>query len=287
MFEFSQTLQSTFHFSVGCRRDSECESGRACINGNCINPCIIKDPCGPNAECYTLGNTPQCRCLSGFRGNPYERCVVVGCRSNNDCPDDRSCINGQCINPCAYEHPCAPEAQCRVKNHISLCRCPTGMSGNPYTYCQDEPRPECKEDGDCPALLACFNKKCQNPCTVLEPCQRPADCEVVNTLPMRTMICVCPSGYISSGSGTCKTIPPVTDVACTADTQCPNDRACINGICIKPCDCGPNAECHIKSHKPVCSCIPGYEGNPNLECVAGKLTPLGFYFPVVDLRTKR
>lgn len=85
---------------------------------------------------------------------------------------------------------------------------------------------------------------------------------------MRTMICVCPSGYISSGSGTCKTIPAITDVACTADSQCPSDRACINGICINPCDCGPNAECHIKNHKPVCSCIPGYEGNPNLECVA-------------------
>lgn len=143
------------------------------------------------------------------------------------------------------------------------------MNGNPYTYCQNEPRVECKEDSDCSLSLACLNNRCQNPCYVLEPCNRPAACEVVSTLPVRTMICICPSGYISSGSGSCKAIPPVTDVACTADSQCPSDLACVNGICKNPCNCGPNAECFVKNNKPICSCVPGYEGNPNLECITG------------------
>lgn len=258
-------------FLVGCKRNSECESGKACINGHCLNPCIVEDPCGPNAECFTVASRPECRCKSGYRGNPYDRCLVIGCRSNNDCPDDRSCINGQCINPCVYEHPCSSQAQCKVQNHFALCRCPPGLVGNPYVACRQEVQPECKEDADCPSLLACFDNVCQNPCTTLEPCKRPAECVVVNSLPVRTMICECPSGYVSSGSGTCKITPPMTAVACTADTQCPSDRACLNGRCIDPCNCGPNSECRVWDHKPVCSCLAGFDGSPEIDCSRGMI----------------
>ncbi|KAK9513085.1 hypothetical protein O3M35_001355 [Rhynocoris fuscipes] len=254
--------------AVGCRSDSECASGKACINGNCINPCVVNDPCGQNAECYPVGTRAECRCLSGYRGNPYERCLVVGCRSNSDCPNDRACINAQCINPCVYEHPCAPLAECQVQNHLSVCRCPPEYEGNPYVSCRPKLQPECRQDGDCPSLLACFNGKCKNPCTTLEPCQRPARCEVVSTLPVRTMICECPPGYISSGSGTCQATPPVVAIGeCTTDSDCAEEKSCINGICKNPCNCGPNAECRIKDHKPVCSCLQGYDGNPEIECV--------------------
>lgn len=160
------------------------------------------------------------------------------------------------------------------------------MAGNPYTLCQEEPRSECREDSDCPLQLACLNKKCQNPCYVLAPCDKPATCEVISTLPVRTMICVCPSGYISSGSGTCKTVPSVTDVACTTDSQCPSDRACINGICINPCNCGPNAECHVKNNKPICVCVAGYEGNPNLNCVPGTVL-MTYYYGIYEMLRER
>uniref|UniRef100_A0A2S2QFK9 Neurogenic locus notch 2 n=1 Tax=Sipha flava TaxID=143950 RepID=A0A2S2QFK9_9HEMI len=252
--------------TIGCKRNSECESGKACINGHCLNPCIVEDPCGPNAECFTVASRPECRCKSGYRGNPYDRCLVIGCRSNNDCPDDRSCINGQCINPCVYEHPCSSQAQCKVQNHFALCRCPPGLVGNPYVACRQEVQPECNKDADCPSLLACFDNVCQNPCTTLEPCKRPAECVVIDSLPVRTMICECPSGYASSGSGTCKITPPMTAVACTADTQCPSDRACLNGRCIDPCNCGPNSECRVWDHKPVCSCLAGFDGSPEIDC---------------------
>jgi len=84
------------------------------------------------------------------------------------------------------------------------------------------------------------------------------------------MICVCPSGYVSSGSGTCKATPPVTMKGeCVSDADCPEDKACVQRVCIAPCSCGPNADCRIKDHKPVCACREGYEGNPELECVRG------------------
>ncbi|CAH1404987.1 unnamed protein product [Nezara viridula] len=253
--------------AVGCRIDSECGSGKACINGNCINPCVVEDPCGPNAECYPVGTRPECRCLSGYRGNPYDRCLVVGCRSNSDCPNDRACINAQCINPCIYDQPCAARAKCFVQNHLPLCRCPPAYEGNPYTSCRLKVEPECRVDGDCPSFYACFNQQCKDPCQEMEPCQKPALCEAIKTLPVRTMICECPPGYISSGSGVCKATPPVVAIGeCISDSDCPSDRACINAICKNPCNCGPNADCRVRDHKPVCSCLPGYDGNAEIEC---------------------
>lgn len=254
--------------TVGCRIDSECDSGKACLNGNCVNPCLVNDPCGINAECYVYNNKATCKCLSGYRGNPQDRCYVIGCQSNSQCPADRQCINSQCINPCVYEKPCSEKAECRVQNHIPVCKCPIGMIGNPYIDCRSEPVPECIEDRDCPPRLACLNEKCQNPCTVLTPCTRPADCEVVPSLPVRTMICVCPSGYISSGSGMCKPTPPIATIGgCITDDDCSPSTSCINSICRNPCNCGPNAECRIKNHKPVCTCKQGFDGNPDIECV--------------------
>jgi hypothetical protein len=248
---------------VGCKSDSECDSGKACINENCINPCIENNPCGTYAECYAHGSQSECRCLSGYHGNPRDICHVIGCRSNNDCPTDKRCENSQCINPCVYDNPCAPRAECRAQNHMGVCRCTPGFNGNPYINCKVEDTPECEYDTDCPTRLACINKQCVNPCTTLEPCQLPARCEVVPS-PVRTMICICPEGYISSGSGTCK---PVIKEGCISDSDCSADKSCINSICRDPCNCGPHSVCRIKDHKPVCSCEQGYEGNPEIECI--------------------
>lgn len=253
-------------YTVGCRTDSECGPAKACINNNCVNPCLVKDSCGINAECFVHRNQAQCRCRSGYRGDPFTRCTIVGCVSNSDCPNDRQCINAQCINPCIYSNPCSSLSECRVQNHIALCRCPLGFIGNPYVSCRKEPEPECRQDTDCPGRLACINEKCQNPCTVLQPCHNPAECLVSPTVPVRTMICVCPIGYISSGSGTCNPLPPLQGVACLSDTDCPNDRSCVNNICKNPCSCGPNADCRVKNHKPICTCKQGFNGNPDLEC---------------------
>lgn len=253
-------------YAVGCRTDSECGPAKACINKNCINPCLVKDPCGTNAECFVYRNQAQCRCRSGFRGDPFTRCTLIGCISNSDCPNDRQCINAQCINPCVYSNPCSPLSECRVQNHIALCRCPLGYIGNPYVNCRREPQPECRQDSDCPSRLACINEQCQNPCAVLQPCHNPAECLVSPTVPVRTMICVCPTGYISSGSGTCNPITALREVACLSDSECPNDRTCVNNICINPCSCGPNADCRVKNHKPICTCKQGFNGNPDIEC---------------------
>ena len=37
---------------IGCQRNEECLNTEMCVSGTCINPCLVDDPCGANAECY-------------------------------------------------------------------------------------------------------------------------------------------------------------------------------------------------------------------------------------------
>lgn len=46
-----------------------------------------------------------------------------------------------------------------------------------------------------------------------------------------------------------------TEVGCTASTDCPHQKACINSLCVDPCayhECQPNQECQINNHRPIC-----------------------------------
>ena len=209
-----------------------------------------------------------------FVGNPHEECRVIGCYSNSDCPSDHACVNMQCVNPCIHNNPCALLAECTVRHHLPVCRCPAHHIGNPYIACEREIEPECRDDEDCPNLLACFNERCQNPCTTIHPCLEPSECQVLPSLPVRTMLCICPSGYISTGSGTCAPTVPLIGRECTYDSDCVPEKSCINAVCRDPCACGLNAVCNVINHKPICTCAVGYDGNPETECVRGKIIGL-------------
>lgn len=67
----------------------------------------------------------------------------------------------------------------------------------------DIAEPECRVDSDCPSRLACLNEHCQNPCATLSPCGVNAECTVQNTLPQRTMICMCLAGYVGDANTLC------------------------------------------------------------------------------------
>ena len=61
--------------------------------------------------------------------------IDFGCISNNDCPDYTACENRKCINPCAADDVCAPNAICTVSRHKALCACPDGYIGTPEISC--------------------------------------------------------------------------------------------------------------------------------------------------------
>jgi hypothetical protein len=67
---------------------------------------------------------------------PTEPTLAAGCANNQECPDHAACENRLCINPCAYDNPCAPNANCRVVNHEPVCTCPDGYIGSPETSCE-------------------------------------------------------------------------------------------------------------------------------------------------------
>lgn len=64
-------------------------------------------------------------------------------------------------------------------------------------------KPECTEDSQCPALEACINAVCQDPCALSHICGGDKQCTVLGTVPLRTMICRCPEGNVPDENGKC------------------------------------------------------------------------------------
>ena len=57
-----------------CTADPDCPQDQACINERCINPCIIDNPCAPQARCTARAHHPVCTCPEGYGGDPYRQC---------------------------------------------------------------------------------------------------------------------------------------------------------------------------------------------------------------------
>lgn len=94
-----------------------------------------------------------------------------------------------------------------------------------------------------------------NPCQP-SPCGPNSECQVRGESPA----CSCLPNYIGS--------PPSCRPECTINPECPAAQACINQRCADPCpgSCGSNAQCSVINHTPVCSCNPGFTGDPFTGC---------------------
>ena len=63
------------------------------------------------------------------------------------------------------------------------------------------------------------------------------------------------------------------------NSDCKLDSACVTGNkCSDPCtdNCGLNTDCKVVNHRPVCACLPGYTGDPFVNC--NPLLPGNNYF---------
>lgn len=85
-------------------------------------------PCGSNTQC----NGGECTCLPEYRGDPYVGCRPE-CTVSTDCQKNQICINKKCVNPCPDT--CGINAVCEVINHIPMCSCPAGYTGNSFVSC--------------------------------------------------------------------------------------------------------------------------------------------------------
>lgn len=112
----------------------------------------------------------------------------------------------------------------------------------------------------------------KNPC-LPSPCGPFSECRDTNGIPS----CTCLPNYIGA--------PPGCRPECTINADCPSNVACINQKCKDPCpgSCGLNAQCTVKKHTPICSCIENYVGDSFTECkLQGKLS---FFFSSFKLTT--
>lgn len=97
-----------------------------------------------------------------FITQTFLREVVIGCRSDGECPSQTACINGDCIDPCGLD-PCGENTECRVVDTVPVrtiaCECLPGYQGDAAEKCvESEISVLCNRPGnvscfDCPELV--------------------------------------------------------------------------------------------------------------------------------------
>lgn len=70
-----------------------------------------------------------------FKGNCIPK-TGPECETDNQCPDHKYCNPEMktCDDPCLKKR-CGTNAFCNATNHIAVCQCSSGYSGNPEIYC--------------------------------------------------------------------------------------------------------------------------------------------------------
>ena len=182
-----------------CIVDDDCPQVLACENEKCVDPCA----CAVNANCIVRSHRARCQCITSYIGDPYNTGCYPG-RNNffvfySKQPRFKPIIifiSNKTKEYMPMNIIYLPLfLALLVKVHLAI-----------LLFSVPEPdiaEPECRVDSDCPSRLACLNEHCQNPCTTLSPCGVNAECTVQNTLPQRTMICMCLPGYVGDANTLC------------------------------------------------------------------------------------
>ena len=97
-----------------------------------VDPCN-PSPCGSNAVCKRRGDVVSCQCIPDYHGDPYDECRPE-CVINADCPSSKQCRDSHCVDPCPGV--CGTNAYCQVPNHLPICACSQGYTGDPFTACK-------------------------------------------------------------------------------------------------------------------------------------------------------
>ncbi len=269
------------HSVGGCASNDDCTIDKACVNGQCRDPCSMRAACGENALCTVIHHRPSCKCPECFIGRAHVRCRPreeclkppprpreEECNSDNDCAPTLACRDHQCADPCANHRCESPHQKCVVQSHKPKCACKYKLVVNAALELScPGPRETCFDDEDCPANLAClasalgagYGATCANPCANTL-CPKGKVCQVLNHEPL----CMC--------SKDCEAEVSV----CLRDRGCPLDKSCVNLQCVDPCEglsCPNNTPCVVEEHKAICKfCPPGFVVDQNYGCLqAGTL----------------
>lgn len=88
------------------------------------------------------------------------------------------------------------------------------------------------------------------------PCGPNSQCKNIND----QAVCSCLPNYFGE--------PPSCRPECVLSSDCISGKSCIHQKCVNPCPgpCGQNSDCRVIHHNPICSCLPGYSGDPFTRC---------------------
>ena len=179
---------------------------------------------------------PNTECLETYGGKPQCLCLPgfkPSATPGAGCEPDviQLCIPG----------PCGLNADCIVTSLGEACECRPGFIGNPFTGCFPPNIPV-------------------DPCNP-SPCGRNTFCTVNH---LGQALCSCTIGMQGNPLS-----PEGCKPECVRQTDCPVSKACINAQCQDPCpgSCGISAQCVVEAHNPICTCPPGFIGNPFERCV--------------------
>lgn len=137
-----------------------------------------------------------------------------------------------------------------------MCSCLQAFSGNAFIMCSPIPGKYCINNFFLSSI--CLFRAVAirgNPCNP-SPCGSNSQCRDVNG----QAVCSCVPGYLGS--------PPTCRPECITSSECSLNLACVNQKCIDPCPgtCGINSVCQVVNHNPICSCKPGFSGDPFTIC---------------------
>lgn len=259
-----------------CRRDDDCISSQACIDGQCSSPICN---CGANSECSITNHKAECVCPKGFSGDPYIACT-------------------QSLNPCSPS-PCGKNALCEVDSGHPICYCPKNMTGNPFQNCvldgKECQRNTCGPNSGCRIVnrkTVCFclvnyeGNPPRKPCSLAKhPCDSSfcgpnTLCSIENNVAK----CTCLPNYIESPNtvrGCVERKDPCESNSCGIGAICDssNPQICVcpenargnpfkecvtaTRTSCKPGPCGKNAECYVTNQdEERCVCSKGFIGDP-------------------------
>jgi len=98
-------------------------------------------------------------------------------------------------------------------------------------------------------------------------------CALLNTHITYSVVPNDPCNPSPCGSnGQCRVIGEIASCVypeCIINQDCSRDKACFAQKCQDPCRdvCGLNAICQVVNHNAICSCPPGYYGEPKQQCI--------------------
>lgn len=250
--------------STGCRTpgecftDLDCPDTALCREAKCRNPCE-DNVCGTNALCTVVGHSAVCECEPSSKGDPLKECIKIECIDQEDCVISKTCVEAKCIEPCSLPNVCGQNAKCITDNHIAVCSCPAGMTGNPQLGCVLIQY--CSTDQQCLGGSKCHAGICSSQCSSSRDCLNDQLCIEGICQPTCKSNSSCPEFQF------CLNNICTQEVKCRSNDDCDEFETCeidSNGRsdCINPCNgrvlCSRNAECIARDHTSLCSCKSGY-----------------------------